>query len=157
LLAKTGVIMHYNELHPMLWNKLKLMRGCRLALTTCILCFQASLLLAAAPPPNDLCAGAEVIPGAGPFPYRTQLIPDISGATTAGDPVLPVSNTNCYQIVSRGVWYKFTPAAAGAYLLSVNDTAATVADTFMAVYTSAGRCSGPFVLFALQDYAGFTQ
>src|SRR5436309_4759274 len=38
-----------------------------------------------APPANDTCAGAEVIPAAGPFPYTTALIGDITDATTTGD------------------------------------------------------------------------
>ena len=40
-----------------------------------------------AAPPNDICANAVVIPGAGPFPHLTPLTPNITDATTVGDPV----------------------------------------------------------------------
>lgn len=133
------------------------LRGWRLAVTLCLLCFQWEIsLIAAAPPPNDLCSGAEIIPPAGPFPYFSTLLPDISGATDAGDPVL-TPDLDCYQIVSRGVWYQFTPAASGFYVLSLNDTATTVHDTLLAVYTSAAGCSGPFSILACNDDAGSLQ
>jgi len=131
---------------------------CGLALAVCFLQLQLGFSFAApAPPPNDLCAGAEVIPGAGPFPYLSLRIPDISSATTNGDPVLPSSPPECHQTVSRGIWYEFTPAASGFYNFTVNDTATTVADTLMALYTSAGGCAGPFSLLACNDDAGFLQ
>ena len=146
--------MHYVR-NPMLPSELKFIR--RLALAAWFLSLQIRCLLAAsAPPANDLCAGAEVIPGSGPFPYASKIV-DISRATTNGDPVLSPSNTDCYQIVSRSVWYRFTPAISDFYVLSVNDTATTVSDTLMAMYTSAGGCSGPFTPFACNDDAGFTQ
>jgi hypothetical protein len=104
----------------------------------------------AAPPPNDLCSGAEVIPAAGPFPYYSALA-DVSGATTNSDPPAPA----CWPLVSRSVWYHFTPAASGFYTLSVSDdTATTVPDTVMAVYTSAGDCAGPFTAVQCNDDAG---
>jgi hypothetical protein len=40
-------------------------------------------------PPNDTCAGAEVVPAAGPFPYLTAVTADITDATPAGDPPVP--------------------------------------------------------------------
>src|SRR2546430_8103100 len=40
------------------------------------------------PPANDLCAGAETIPGSGPFPYLTS-VTDTTLATTANDPPAP--------------------------------------------------------------------
>src|SRR5438046_5771727 len=140
----------------MFWNVLKFIRCCPPALTVCLCFFWSPFAYAdSAPPPNDLCSGAEIIPGAGPFPYRSIIVPDITGATEAGDPI--VTDTNCYQVVSRGLWYKFTPAVSAVYLLSVNDTATTVKDTLMGVFTSAGGCSGPFVLVACNDDAGFLQ
>lgn len=39
----------------------------------------------AAAPSNDTCPGAEIVPGAGPFPWSTATH-DVSGATTTGDP-----------------------------------------------------------------------
>lgn len=130
---------------------------CRLALSICFFFFLVGSSLAASGPANDQCSGALVIPAAGPFPYVSTKIPDISRATTNGDPVLSPSNIDCYQAVSRGVWYKFTPAASAFYVLSVNDTATTVSDTLMALYTSPAGCGGPFTLFACNDDAGYNQ
>jgi len=131
---------------------------CGLALVVCFLQLQIGLLSAASvAPPNDLCAGAEVIPPTGPFPFLSLRIPDISSATTNGDPVLPSSPPECHQTVSRGIWYQFTPAVSGLYSFTVNDTGTTVPDTLMALYTSAGECAGPFSLVGCNDDAGFLQ
>src|SRR5262245_62143827 len=58
---------------------------------------QIRISLPAGPPANDLCGGAETIPGAGPFPYLTTLTTDITQATTTGDPGVPT----CQSSVSR--------------------------------------------------------
>lgn len=96
-----------------------------------------------APPPNDTCAGAFVIP-AGPYPVFGALTPDITSATQAGDPPAPT----CQPNVSRGVWYRFTPAVTGTYAISTcadEGTATTVDDTVLAVYASSnGTCAGTF-------------
>ncbi|MFY9607362.1 MAG: C25 family cysteine peptidase [Blastocatellia bacterium] len=95
-----------------------------------------------AAPLNDQCAGAEVIPAAGPFPFTTDTTADITDATTVGDPPLASCQTN----VSRSIWYRFTPNATGQYAISScanAPTATTVDDTVMAIYTS-GSCGGPF-------------
>ena len=87
-------------------------------------------------PANDLCANAEVIPAAGPFPYMTAVTADITDATTSGDPPLPSCQTN----VSRSIWYRFTPSATATYMIStcaLDGTATTVDDTVMAIYTGA--------------------
>lgn len=92
-------------------------------------------------PPNDQCAGAEVIPAAGPFPYQTAVTSDVTGAGVTGDPAAP----SCQPDVSRSVWYKFTPATPGNYTFSScadAPTGTTVDDTVIAVYSSAGACSG---------------
>lgn len=92
-------------------------------------------------PANDRCDSAEVIPGAGPFPYLTSLTADISGATTTGDPPAP----GCQPNVSRSIWYAFTPAWSGRYTFSAcvdGPTGTTVDDTVMAVYAGSGSCSG---------------
>jgi hypothetical protein len=103
----------------------------------------------AMPPPNDLCSGAEVIPASGPFPYLSAVTADISGATTTSDPPLPSCLVGS---VSRSIWYTFTPATTATYTFSsCLDTATTVKDTVMAVYTSAGGCSGPFMEVACSD------
>lgn len=98
-------------------------------------------------PPNDLCAGAEVIPAAGPFPYLTAVTADITDATLTGDPPVPSCQTN----VSRSVWYTFTPAATATYTISScadSPTGSTVDDTVMAIFTSASGCAGAFTEIA---------
>ncbi len=96
----------------------------------------------AVPPPNDLCAGAEVVPAAGPFPYDTAVTADITDATTTGDPPIP----SCQANVSRSIWYAFTPTVTAAYTISNcsdTPTGSTVDDTVIAVYTSSdGTCAG---------------
>jgi hypothetical protein len=95
-------------------------------------------------PPNDTCAGAEVIPPSGPFPYLTAVTADITDATSAGDPPAP----SCQLSVSRGIWYRFTPGASGIYTISTcadAPTGTTVDDTVMAIYTSStGNCGGAY-------------
>ncbi len=91
-------------------------------------------------PANDLCAGAETVPGAGPFPYLSPVI-DLTDATTAGDPTLP----SCQPSISRSVWFAFTPAEAANYTFSLCSdapTATTVEDTVLAVYAASGSCAG---------------
>lgn len=97
----------------------------------------------APPPANDACAGAEVIPPAGPFPFLTSVTPDIAGAGAGGDPPAP----SCQSNVSRSTWYVFAPAEGGYYSFSTcagDGTATTVDDTVLAVYASTGGCAGPF-------------
>ena len=99
-----------------------------------------------APPPNDQCFSAELIPAAGPFPYMS-FVTDIADATTSGDPPLPPGLEG--STPSRSIWYAFTPAQSGFYTLSScrdAPTDTTVIDDSMAIYTSSGGCSGPFVL-----------
>lgn len=97
-----------------------------------------------APPPNDTCAGAEVIPAAGPFPYLTAVTADITDATGAGDPPSP----SCQSSISRSIWYRFTPNATATYTISScadAPTATTVDDTVMAIYTSStSNCGGTY-------------
>ena len=111
------------------------------------------------PPSNDLCAGAEVIPPAGPFPYLTSTTADITDATTTGDPNVPT----CAFLggpVSRSIWYSFMPSVSGSHTFSVcadAPTATTVNDTVLAVYTSTGGCAGPFTQIACDDDTCATQ
>ena len=99
-----------------------------------------SVILAA--PANDTCSGAVVVPAAGPFPYLTATVANITDATTTGDPTAP----SCQPSVARGLWYKFTPSVSAQYTLSVcadGPTATTVDDTVLAVYTSSNNaCNG---------------
>src|SRR5262245_2414790 len=108
----------------------------------------------AAPPPNDACANAIVVPTGGPFPYFTAVV-DVRDATITGDPPgIPLSCTA--NAVTRSIWYTFSPPSTGLYTLSVSgDTATTVNDTVMAVYTSSGGCGGPFTIVACDDDVGY--
>jgi hypothetical protein len=111
--------------------------------------------LEAAPPANDLCIGAEVIPGAGPFPYLSSITTNINEATVLGDPPPP---TNCYGgEISRSVWYQFAPAASGLYTISLKFTATTMQDTLMGIYTSPAGCVGPFTQYVCNDDIGTLQ
>jgi hypothetical protein len=99
------------------------------------------------PPANDTCAGAELIPPNGPFPYLTAITDDTL-ATSAADPPAPL----CQATFSRSVWYQFTPATTTTYTLSTcDDTATTAYDTLMTIYTSPGGCAGPFAMVACND------
>lgn len=95
------------------------------------------------PPANDACSGAAVVPGNGPFPFATTLVPDVSGATTEGDP-----RPACRSGTSRGVWYAFTPGETATYRIATcaeEPAGTTLADTVLGIYTSAdGTCAGPF-------------
>ena len=99
-------------------------------------------------PSNDQCAGAEVIPGAGPFPVLTAVTADITDATVTGDPPVPSCQTCISGQVSRSIWYRFTPSVTATYDFSScasDGTASTVDDTVMAIYTSStGACGGVF-------------
>ena len=103
-----------------------------------------------APPVNDTCAGAEVIPGAGPFPYLTA-VTDTTMATSTGDPAIPSCTTPASPpptVVSRTVWYTFTPGATAQYIISSCSnapTATTVEDTVMGIYTPTSGCAGSFI------------
>ncbi len=118
----------------------KLYKGIYLCFFSLLVFTQTSLY---SQPVNDLCSGAQVIPAAGPFPYLTTTIADITLATTTGDPPLPSCQTN----VSRSIWYSLTPTTTALYGISScasEPTASTVDDLVIAIYTSAGGCAGPF-------------
>jgi putative Ig domain-containing protein len=96
----------------------------------------------AVPPANDTVAGAFTIPD-GPYPVGGTTVPDITDATTTGDPPPPSCQTNA----TRSVWYRWTPSETGFYRVSTGadeGSATTVDDTIMAIYTSAGGNAGPF-------------
>lgn len=99
------------------------------------------------PPPNDTCGGAVVVPGAGPFPFLSPTIANVSDAGTADDPPAPSCLPGGF-VSSRSVWYSFTPSATGPYVISTcsegGETATTTKDTIIAIYTSAAGCAGPF-------------
>src|SRR5437867_339645 len=90
-------------------------------------CGAGPCLFAQTPLTNDVCSGATVIPAAGPFPYLTDVIPDISGASTDLDPPFP---TCAISGLTNSVWFKFAPTATALYRFSTcADTATTVDDT----------------------------
>jgi hypothetical protein len=100
-------------------------------------------------PVNDTCAGAELIPSSGPFPYLTATT-DNTLAGTAGDPPIPICQSNA----ERSVWYQFTPDTSALYGFSLDtNTATSTYDTLLGVYTSASACGGPFTLVACNDNA----
>ncbi|GEM_PF-2253411 len=102
-------------------------------------------------PANDNCSTAEIIPAAGPFPYATAVTADITDATSTGDPTKPACIGG---VVSRSIWYRFTPSTSGLYNISScasDGSATTVDDNAIAVYTSSGGCAGPFTLVACDD------
>ena len=107
--------------------------------------------MAQAAPANDLCAGALVIPPAGPFPHLTTVV-DVTNATTTGDPGIP----SCQSTVSRSVGYSFTPATSGAYDIELCNppTLTTLSDTVLAIYTSVAGCTGPVTQVACNDASG---
>jgi hypothetical protein len=104
--------------------------------------------LHAAPPVNDACGGALVIPNT--FPYLTPVV-DVAAATTNGDPVLPPIGPCRSGPVSRSVWYVFTPATTALYTISTcTDTATTLPDTVIVIYTASANCAG-FTLYDCGD------
>jgi hypothetical protein len=103
-----------------------------------------------APPANDQCAGAEVIPAAGPFPYSTATT-DTTDATSTGDPLAPSCLTGGFFLL-RSVWYVWTPSVSAQYIIATCNppTSTTVSDTMMGIYTASGACSG-FSQFQCND------
>lgn len=135
---------------PMQLITFKPIHGGTIALAV-LLQFSSPTSMQGAVPPNDTCAGAAAIPAAGPFPYLTPLVPDITDATSAGDPLTPPC-LRSGSTVSRSIWYTFTPAQTALYSLSLAyDTATTVDDTVMAIYTSLGGCAGSFNIVACSE------
>jgi len=90
----------------------------------------------AAPPVNDDCTGAIVVPN-GPYPFVTAPV-DITEATPQGseDPIFSCATTDAT------VWYSFTPAVSGSYTFSTcagnGATGSNVYDTVLAVFESTG-------------------
>jgi hypothetical protein len=117
-----------------------------LAFALCLFLSSVLQMHAAAPPPNDNCSGALVIPASGPFPHWTTVV-DASGATSAGDPTNSVAGQT---EITNSVWYAFTPNVTGLYTLSVGlDTATDFIglplrdeDTLLAVFTATSACAG---------------
>ncbi|HKQ36698.1 MAG TPA: hypothetical protein VJ063_01395, partial [Verrucomicrobiae bacterium] len=122
----------------------------------CLTLLAGPLDLRAAPPANDQCSGAEIIPGdVGPSPYYSSIVTNIHEATVIGDPPPP---TNCYGgQISRSIWYKFTPLQSSLYTVSLKFTATTLQDSLLGIYTSPSACGGPFTQYACNDDVGTLQ
>jgi hypothetical protein len=119
-----------------------------------------------AAPSNDTCAGAEVIPAAGPFPYYSA-VTNVSEATQTGDPIPANLPSGCTSATSLGfgTWYAFTPTSTGSYRISTSagsgtstpynpaPTFTSVPDTVLAIFTgSCGALTTPAL--ACDDDAG---
>src|SRR6185503_13583924 len=92
-----------------------------------------------APPANDTCGGAQVVPAAGPFPYLSTAV-NLLEATNTGDPSIDCAYLGLY---SRGVWYRFAPTQGGIYTFSTCAGGApgtTRTDTVLGVFTLSGAC-----------------
>jgi hypothetical protein len=114
-------------------------------------CLSAALSQGASPT-NDVCSGAELIPGDAGIAQAYYTSPkDISLATTNGDPVAP-----CQAFVTSGIWYTFTPNATAFYTISTcNDapTVTTVTDTVMAIYSTTNGCGSTLTSVECDDDA----
>jgi uncharacterized repeat protein (TIGR01451 family) len=118
------------------------LRSRAFSLFACLSALLGFAVIAAAPPVNDQCGGAEVVTPAGPFPYLTA-VTDLTDATTTGDP----TSSTCADLpsLSRSVWYKFIPSTTALYTFSSCQdapTGTTVPDTAIDVYT--GTCGSSF-------------
>lgn len=108
----------------------------------------AASTVALAQPANDLCANAQVLPPAGPFPVLSTTV-SLTGVALASESTFSClttpTNTN------SSVWYSFTPAASGTYVISncAGVAGNTLSDTVLAVYT--GTCAGPVALACNDD------
>jgi len=103
-----------------------------------------------APPANDDCTGAIVIPS-GSLPYVTAPV-DITDATPQD---VDEGNFTC-ATVDRTVWYSFTPTSSGQYVFSscgVTATGSTVYDTVIALFDSTGGVCPEGASLACNDSA----
>lgn len=114
-----------------------------------------------APPVEDTCAGAQVIPGAGPFPYLTTPVDSTDATVGAPEPTpaaAPCSLPTPVTDFSRGIWFTFTPAVTAPYTFTTCGTVApgnTLDDTIIGIFTGSS-CAGPFTQLgtACNDDAG---
>ncbi|HEX5043614.1 MAG TPA: hypothetical protein VFV75_11950 [Candidatus Polarisedimenticolaceae bacterium] len=103
-----------------------------------------------AAPANDTCAGAQVVPAAGPFPFLTTPV-NLLDATSGGDPTIDCAFQGLY---SRGVWYRFAPTQGGIYNFSTCAASApgtTRTDTVLGVFTLNAACGNSSTQLACND------
>jgi hypothetical protein len=92
-----------------------------------------SLTIIPPPPANDDCAGAIALTSGTPYNGDSTQATSNDGAAAA---VCPTTNpTN----VTKAVWFSFTPATSGAWLVS---SCGTTRDTVMTVFNAGVTCSG---------------
>ena len=121
------------------------------ALTVLLIAAPSAL---AVPPANDEAPGAD--PLADTYPSLSTTVADITDATLTGDPPTP----SCTNSLSRSVWFKITPSATRDYRVATaavgpeGNSATTVDDTVLAIYTSAGGAAGPFTELPTNAGAG---
>jgi uncharacterized repeat protein (TIGR01451 family) len=102
-----------------------------------------------APPANDDCSAAVVVPG---VPYTSPVV-DITDATPQE------SNDGFHTCAAAGadrtVWYQFTPAATGAYVITTcparGATGSTVYDTLISIFDGTSGCPAPGPALACDD------
>jgi len=87
---------------------------------------------------NDACSGAQIIPASATFPYLTA----VTDNTLATNNLVPTCAPQAQDgVPSRDLWYEFTPPSTGTYIVSTGaDTATTVIDTLLAIYSSPSPC-----------------
>ncbi|MBN2507701.1 MAG: hypothetical protein JXQ71_13515 [Verrucomicrobia bacterium] len=104
-----------------------------------------------APPANDTCATAWLVPTNAALPYLTPVM-DIAAADNGSPVLLPECVYEGCQTL-RSVWVEFRPAVTAEYALSLcselTDTA--VYDTLMAVYAAPDGCGGTLTPVACND------
>jgi hypothetical protein len=100
-------------------------------------------------PANDMCGGAIVLPGAGPFPLLTAPV-DVSNAGFENSDPIP----NCIDFLDdHSIWYSFTPAVTSTYRISTCASDAplsTVNDTVLTIYTTPA-CGANYTEIACDD------
>ena len=79
----------------------------------------------AAPPANDDCVNAEVLPGAAPFPPHNTSVDATDATFDSTDPLLSC-NAGGGGDGNQTVWYQYTPVASG--LVDFNTLGSTRAD-----------------------------
>lgn len=97
-------------------------------------------------PVNDTCATALVIPSNLTSAYLSPLIDTTLATTTLN--IVPPCVTNNGSLPSRDVWFTFTPATSGSYILSTGSDTSTILgndgtlidDTAIGIYTFPNGC-----------------
>jgi hypothetical protein len=105
-----------------------------------------------APPANDDCTGATVIPS-GSLPAVSAPV-DITDAT----PQDVDEGVNACATTDRTVWFSFTPAVTGGYVISTCNgngaTGSTVYDTVLGLFESTGGACPQAAALGCNDTAG---